>query len=309
MDDFWAITSYFNPAGYKRRPDNFRRFRAALDAPLIVAEMSNSGRFEVAADDRTMVVRLPQADVMWQKESLLNVALDHLPPSARYVAWLDCDVVFEDGDWRQKARERLSETPIVQLFTDYHDLPPSGALEPRAAPTGSSIAAMHARGTTPQLAFRPTENWQMRTGNCGLAWAARADLLREHRFYDAMVVGGGDRSLACAAFGRWEDAVSTHKLAPARAAHYEAWAKPFYQDVRGNVGVLPGRLFHLWHGEIADRRYAERHSRFAELPFDPAVDLARDASGLWRWARERLDISQFMTDYFASRREDGQVEA
>lgn len=68
-DDFWVITSYFNPAGYRRRFDNFNRFREALDAPLIVAEMSRSDQFEVVADDRTQVVRLPWADVMWQKES------------------------------------------------------------------------------------------------------------------------------------------------------------------------------------------------------------------------------------------------
>jgi hypothetical protein len=308
-DDFWAITSYFNPAGFQRRRDNFQRFRAALEAPLIVAEMSNSGRFEIAADDRTIVVRLSQADVMWQKESLLNVALDHLPTSAEYVAWLDCDVLFEDDDWREQARTCLGDFPLVQLFTDLHDLPPSGLREPLPALAGTSIAALNAQGAVLDSAYRPTETAQMRGSAFGLAWAARVGLMREHRFYDAMIIGGGDRSLASAALGSWKEAATLHKLMPARAAHYESWAARFYEAVRGNVGVLPGRIFHLWHGELVDRSYADRHSRFAKLPFDPAVDLVRDPGGLWKWSRERSDLTEFMAEYFASRREDGRAGA
>ena len=307
-DDFWVITSYFNPAGYRRRFDNFNRFRKALDAPLIVAEMSRSDQFEVVADDRTQVVRLPRADVMWQKESLLNVALDHLPPSAKYVAWLDCDVILEDRDWREAARRALAVFPLIQLFTDLYDLPPSGLMDPLPALTGRSVASLNARGAVPEVAYRPVEQSQLRGASFGLAWAARVELMREHRFYDAMIVGGGDRSFGAAALGRWAEAVWLHQLQPARAAHYEAWAKPFHQAVQGDIGALPGRLFHLWHGDIADRSYTERHVRFANFPFDPSVDLARDPNGLWKWAQPRADIAEFMEEYFASRHEDGPVE-
>lgn len=306
-DDFWAITSYFNPAGYRRRADNFRRFRESLDAPLIVAEMSSSGRFEVPSDDRTIVVRLTEGDVMWQKEALLNVALDHLPASAKYVAWLDCDVVLEDGDWREEARRSLDHSALVQLFTELYDLPPSGVWDPLAERTGSSVVALRALGAGSCADPREQETNESRGTNYGLAWAARVDLMREHRFYDAAIIGGGDRTLICAALGCWEDAVSSLQLLPAQAAHYEAWAKPFYEAVRGNVGAIPGRIFHLWHGDIADRRYTERHSRLAALSFDPAVDLVRDTNGLWKWAPKRLDAAGFMAEYFASRHEDGHV--
>lgn len=303
-DDFWAIASYFNPAGYHRRAENFRRFREVLDGPLIVAEWSGSGRFEVTADDRTTVVRLSQGDVMWQKEALLNVALDHLPSTARYVAWLDCDILFEDRDWREQARRALDKSPIAQLFTDLHDLSPDGGLRPDA-PAGISLAALHAEGVGPYARPGPAHAPGTRRIAYGFAWAARAQLLRRHRLYDAVVTGGGDRSIACAALGEWEQTALHQKLTPARTAHYVEWAKPFFQDIRGDVGVLPGRLFHLWHGEIANRGYGERHDRFAELMFDPSRDLVRDGGGLWKWAGQRPHLRQYMADYFAARREDG----
>lgn len=303
--DFWVITSYFNPARYRRRAENFRRFRDQLNAPLIVAEMSTSGTFEVPADNRTIVVRLKHFDVMWQKEALLNVALDNLPASAKNVAWLDCDVLFERSDWQNLARARLVQSPLAQLFTDLHDLPPSGALDLAPPRTGVSIAALQNSGKEPETAFRPSEAIHIRRSAFGLAWAGHVELMRKHRFYDAMIIGSGDRALACAALGRHIDAVASLKLSPARAAHYGAWAGPFHRAVQANVAVLPGCLFHLWHGEIADRSYVERHSRLAELTFDPAEDLIRDANGLWNWHSRRTDLAAMIEAYFASRYEDG----
>ena len=39
-DDLWAITSYFNPAGYRRRLANFKTFRKHLQLPLVAVELA-----------------------------------------------------------------------------------------------------------------------------------------------------------------------------------------------------------------------------------------------------------------------------
>ena len=48
----WAITSFFNPAGYKSRLTNYRLFRSRLDVPLVAVELSFTGEFELR--DRTL---------------------------------------------------------------------------------------------------------------------------------------------------------------------------------------------------------------------------------------------------------------
>ena len=94
--NFWAITSYFNPVGYQRRLQNYRTFRQYLAVPLVTVELSFNGRFQLEHGDAEILVQIPSADIMWQKERLLNLALKYLPESCEKLAWLDCDIVFED---------------------------------------------------------------------------------------------------------------------------------------------------------------------------------------------------------------------
>jgi hypothetical protein len=90
-----------------------------------------------------------------------------------------------------------------------------------------------------------------------------------------------------------------------RAAHYRRWAEPFFDSVRGRVSYIPGRLFHLWHGELRNRRYGQRHRARELLDFDPGADIAIDRGGCWRWNSDKPDLHEYVRTYFAQRREDG----
>ena len=118
-------------------------------------------------------------------------------------------------------------------------------------------------------------------------------------------MGSGDRALACAAVGRAEDAVVTLHLNEARTRHYLPWATRLTAAVGGRVGVLDGALFHLWHGELSFRGYAERHRAFADFQFDPARDLIYRPGRPLEWSPTRPDLEAFARKYFESRREDG----
>src|SRR5262245_37018879 len=67
----WAITSYFNPARYRRKLQNYRVFRERLAVPLVTAELAFDG-FDLDAGDAEVLVRVRGGDVLWQKERLLN---------------------------------------------------------------------------------------------------------------------------------------------------------------------------------------------------------------------------------------------
>ncbi len=83
--DFWAITAYFNPAGYRSKYANYRQFRKHLALPLVAIELSYGPDFELKDDDAEIVLRRRGRDVLWQKERLLNIALAALPSHCRRV--------------------------------------------------------------------------------------------------------------------------------------------------------------------------------------------------------------------------------
>ena len=96
--------------------------------PLITIEWSHSGEFELNENDADILVQISGGDVMWQKERLLNIALDYLPPQAKYVAWIDCDVILENTFWYLEAIELLKSNDVIQLFDEAYLLKPNNKL-------------------------------------------------------------------------------------------------------------------------------------------------------------------------------------
>jgi len=71
------------------------------------------------------------------------------------------------------------------------------------------------------------------------------------------------------------------------------------------MSYVPGRVFHLWHGDLRNRRYGERYRVPEFLDFDPGADIAIDESGCWRWSSDKPALHEYVLNYFAQRREDG----
>jgi hypothetical protein len=123
-------------------------------------------------------------------------------------------------------------------------------------------------------------------------------------FYDAMIVGGGDKAMAYAAFGHFDEAIYAARLSTLRAEHYRRWGRRFHHLVGGNVHYIAGPAYHLWHGALKDRQYLARHLAFAQFDFDPASDLVVGESGCWEWATDKAEMHRFLNGYFRSRNED-----
>jgi len=308
----WAITSYFNPMGYRRRRHNYLRFRRALTVPLVTVELSYQGRFEIEDHEANILVRLRGRDVLWQKERLLNVALEHLPDHCEKVAWLDADVLLQREDWSEETERLLDQFPMVQLFDQLIHLGPDGRLaEAAQAPASRRRASLAYRWMTrtvpPDLFLRPEATSRERC-TCGMAWAAGRTFLENHGLYDAMILGMGDKMIAAAALGFFEEAMQAHCLNSRHSDHYRQWAIPVHEQVRGQLGYVAGTALHLWHGDLTDRRYAERYENFEAFDFDPGRDLAVDATGCWRWNSDKNDLHRHVEQYFQQRREDGRTE-
>jgi hypothetical protein len=88
--------------------------------------------------------------------------------------------------------------------------------------------------------------------------------------------------------------------------HFWKWATKARDMVNGRIGPVPGRVLHLWHGELADRRYARLNQEFMTFDFDPEKHLRFDESGLWEWTDETPErLRKWASEMFWMRREDG----
>jgi hypothetical protein len=309
MRNLWAITSYFNPARYRRRLDNYRVFRRRLGVPLVAVELAYRDVFELPDDAGDILVRLHGEAMLWQKERLLNVALQHLPDECDAVAWLDCDVVFESDHWIERSLRTLERYPLLQPFGRVHEAAPDerdGWVPPEQhVALGRSIAELLAVGAATPEILGGDMRLNHRT-HSGLAWVARRDVLDAAGFYDACVMGSGNRAMVCAALGRPREAIEYLQMRAAWTRHYEDWAGRHRRAADGEIGCAEGTIVHLWHGDLANRRYLQRHVEFSRFDFDPSTDIAIDRGGCWRWNSDKREMHVHVADYFHSRREDGQ---
>ena len=91
--------------------------------------------------------------------------------------------------------------------------------------------------------------------------------------------------------------------------HLERWSNRL-QATTFKRSSLQGTIFHLYHGNLADRSYISRHFDLLKTGFLADEHLELDAGGAWRFNDAAPEASrEMMARYFASRREDGRDEA
>jgi hypothetical protein len=299
----WGITTFFNPSASRVRLANYRAFRARSrkqGLPLITVELAmGDAPFELddASDtdhggDADILVRKRSSAVLWQKERLLNLALEALPDACTDVCWIDADVLFEDDAWVSECEALLTRFALLQPFDKAIRLPhgasvgdyPSTQLERtivRGSEDGTYSESVCRKG--PSL-FGGLD------GTTGYAWCARREVLQDLGFYDRCIVGGADVPASATRI--------RHK--PLRM-HLGQWHTAFHARVQGRVSHRPGVLHHLWHGDAKQRRYRDRHELLAAHDYDPARDVTVDAQGCLQWATRNDALVAAVREYFASR--------
>ena len=323
----WVITSYYNPAKYETRRDNFRAFRKYLNAPLLVIELAQPGEHHLTKDDGDLVLQLTGEDRIWQKERLLNIGLAELPSHVEHVAWIDCDVLFEDEDWAAKATARLSrEDGMLQLFetsvylprgVDTRHVSPATCADANPIMRGVAIASALSNSAFDANEIKLTrarsqpdlieQYRQADRHNCyGMAWSARRATIAAGGFYDRNVIGGGDAVHVFAAMDKLEDYWALRPHTPAHKRDAVQWMESARSSgLLSAIGCLDHKLYHLWHGTIEDRDYRGRYATLFRHDFDPARDIVLAPNGTWGWADPRGELARDVGAYFFSRREDG----
>ncbi len=290
-----VCTAYFNPAGYRRLKENYRRFRQSLcrqNVQLWTVEVAfGDAPYQLSADE--VALQLRADSVLWQKEAALNLLVKSLPIHFEKIAWVDADLIFCDDNWTHHVVSELDNCPVIQCFSEAAFLDKDHRV---IFPVRSSLARA-------RLELHPYRN-NFGFSHPGFAWAARRDWLIQGGLFENHVTGGGDSLMVLAWLGLWEHP-HMGRLNVALIDSLRSWRERFGPSEPVEPGFVRGCVEHLWHGEEQDRLYSERLSWLADHQFNPETDLEKNESGLLEWRAGNSSLAGIVADYFHLRRDDG----
>lgn len=304
-DELVVVSGYYNPCRYHSRRKNHDLFCESLDAQGVThltLECAFPGQdFELP--EALHVLRVPAGTQCFQSERLYNLLASWLPDTCRYVAWVDCDVLFANPNWAAEAVQALQAYPVVQLFERCHRLPENGELSQASVVDSLGAVMQRAGWATPQGNLD-------KHGHTGYAWAMRRELFDEVGLYEGAIAGVADHMMAHAFYADYGTCVEAFiGTSPRQMAHFRAWGAQMHARVQGRLGVVAGDITHLWHGSAENRRYLEQLHLLCHLDYDPATDIVAPFGRPVEWSKgfNKPAVRQMLDQYFIRRREDGDM--
>lgn len=289
-----VVTSHYNFSGFSAPRRNLHRFLRQMGRdgiPVYGTELFLKGQ-----QPQTKGVpgwrqhRVTSAAILWQKERLVNLAVERLPREFEFVAEVDADLWFDRPRWAEGVVEMLESHPLGQPFE-------------RAVWTGPEGEAETERQSAAKAGFR-MEPW---LGHTGFSWAFRRDFFEAvGGFFDLALLGGGDLLWSSAALNETVDYAGLVKRTGLGSdACFRPWVENFKHALGGDrPGHVAGSVWHEYHGSRKNRRYNERAEILRD--FDPLSDVERHPNGWLQWsATADRGMMQRVANYFAGRREDG----
>ena len=302
-----VVTSIFNPRRFRSRWRLYRDFARYVEhsgAILHTVELAFGDRaYEVTEPDNPHHLQLRTYSELWHKERLLNLLIAKVVrqhPDAKYFAWIDADVNFQNPNWVRETIEALQHYHVIQMFEHCHNVGPDHRI---ISSLESMIAGWLAHGFI---------GWhcpgRQRYGfhyHPGFAWAAtRWALDQLGGLFDVCVAGSGDTHMAAALCGNWRFGFPPELQRTSYGRALEAWARRADRTIERNVGCLKGSCFHRWHGKSKERGYNTRWDMLIKHRFDPPFDLQNDVHGLLAWSGQNPGLQNAIRRSLASRNED-----
>lgn len=256
----------------------YRVMQATKNVKVYIVEVAFGDRnFECTEYLNPTHLQLRTNSEAWVKESMINCGVRYLlPKNWKYMAWVDCDVFFDNPDWAQMTLHELQRHELVQPFQQAIDLGPYGNI----MQTFQSFGWMHACGHRKQRHSKDPYQY----AHSGFAWACTRrffEALPGRGLLDCMILGSADYNMAWAAIGDVEATIHGRR-AHSLIRRLREWESAAYKQTRGHVGYVAGYLRHQFHGPKGARGYETRDQILVRCGFDPDHDLGYDEQGLIR---------------------------
>jgi len=288
-----VVTCHFNPAGYERPRNNYYRFMAQMRQYGVPVRT-----VELLFDDDPLYIQNAvhlrvsrERGLFWQKEALLNVAIQDVVDDFEAVAWVDADVTFLNPTWAEDCLRELERCAVVQLFSEAH-------LTDADAEIARSVKSVGFRWST-----RDARWSDLGQSHPGLAWAARSEVLQHTGGLYPYVLSGCGDTMMLPGFTSAPVPGATDQLSRELAGDLAGWHSCCADAVGGELGFVMGGVVHMYHGTMANRQCLERRSFLRDLDPERHVKTRRD--GALEWTDEApCELRERLAQYFFSRKED-----
>jgi hypothetical protein len=219
---------------------------------------------------------------MFHKERLCRLLEKRIPSKYTKLCFIDADVLFDNPNWYDETSSLLNTHEIVQPFSmaSWLDLTYKTSTMERL-----SIVFMD-RNSRFNSSYHP-----------GFAWAFQRPWYNRVGFYEIAITGSGDTMSAAAWIG--VDFPAGY-LKNAYAASFEDYKKKL--TVLPKICSTSGKLYHLWHGNRANRKYVSRHECVNDIT-DIRDVLATNKDDVFELTNRKLNAD--MKRYFDEREDDG----
>ncbi len=271
----------FNPTQSKRILMNYLYMKNQFklhSVPFYTMELVYEGR----EPELKHAFHVHTKSVMFHKENLFRLLEKKIPSHFTKLAFLDCDILFQDKSWYEKTSKLLNTHDVVQPFETAHwlDLTYKTTMLSRET-------ILHLDKDTWDFKYHP-----------GFAWCMRRDWYKKVGFFDYAVSGSGD-TLSCAGWMKKKFPVKFQSLPSAIKEEYSK----FYVKESPRITYLKGgEIFHLYHGARINRQYADRH-KLLNVNETITELLEPNEEGVFEW-RERAKWNSVFQAYFEGRKED-----
>ncbi len=268
------VSCFFNPQNSPYRLKAFQIFYESikhLNHKIIECVIGDS---KPQLPENENIERVYTKNLLWHKETLINVMVDEAPRKYKYIFWVDADVLFTNKNWLVDGVKELQDKMILQPFEycvhlEKDETEPSFFLEniTKYNLFKKTPNRIHARVWRSFCAnYRDGgKNWKDENynvhGHVGFAWGARREVFDVTELYDRALIGGADHIIAHAAAGQINHPCIKKSFTD-NLDEVNTWSKQFYLTVRGKIGYVSGDLYHIWHGDIEKRQYLKRIQDF-----------------------------------------------
>lgn len=228
---------------------------------------------EVTCSENAHDLQLRTHSEIWVKENLINLGVRYLLPRHwKYMAWVDTDIFFRDPHWARETLHQLQHFAVVQPWSDCADLGPLGGISRHFR----SFGFQHQRRQPKQM--HPSQPYQY--AHSGFAWACRRDFYEAAEgLVDFAILGSADHHMAFGMIGEIKNTIH-QGMSPSFFRRCQEWQDRVRRVTHDEVGFVPGRIEHQFHGPKARRYYRERWQILVDAKYDPDKNLMYDDAGV-----------------------------
>lgn len=283
------VACFFNPQNSPYRLLAFQKwYRTIKHLNHRIVECLIGDNAVSQLPDSPYITQVQADSLMFHKEALLNHVISELPSQFKYVFWMDTDVLLTNQNWLPEAVHVLQEeAAVVQPFeycvhleknTDKPDFDVDAAkplinnLHKRHKRLWRSYGATHATSGR-HNDHSANENYDLH-GHVGFLWGAKREVLEQCPLFDKAVIGGADHVIAHATTNQIGHPCIKKGFADNIDETLD-WSREWFRAVVQNVpklavwrgqsgylGFVSGDLYHIWHGDISNRKYLKRIQEF-----------------------------------------------